>query len=400
LRQIIHTAFGIEETVAKVDWVYPKKTIPIQDTIKNTDQWLIGGSSSEANSIDASHNLIEILALEKNFEEKADAIFKTNGDCDDGADDGADDGDGESIRDPLNIVEEADILAKAHWQQTFNSITDTQKKIPYKIVSSSTMPRQEKINKLNESLMIMFPQLCGDIVTFIGSTFMTYGEDTPYKDTCVVLNTCDRECIPNAEIFECKTEKEVLLEWKDLVKREDPDIIIGYHIFGFDYNFMFIRAQENKCEVEFLKLSRNEGEICGRKDRQTGEYSIAQSTTKVASGTHLINIIEINGRLQVDLLPYYRKTSNYASYKLDAVLGYNIGDTIKSVKHVGISNPNPKDDTDGIIKRYVQGDTIDSETQIKTKNMVGLIQGSYIRIEEIRHSSDYYLDGAKLIVDF
>ena len=37
-----------------------------------------------------------------------------------------------------------------------------------------------------------------------------------------------------------------------MMNREQPDIIIGYNIFGFDYNFMYIRSQENNCEEEFL----------------------------------------------------------------------------------------------------------------------------------------------------
>ena len=29
-----------------------------------------------------------------------------------------------------------------------------------------------------------------------------------------------------------------------MIQREDPDIIIGYNIFGFDYGFMYERAKE------------------------------------------------------------------------------------------------------------------------------------------------------------
>ena len=44
--------------------------------------------------------------------------------------------------------------------------------------------------------------------------------------------------------------KEVLMAWTRLIQDEDPDIIID-NIFGFDYQFMFIRAQELHCEEEF-----------------------------------------------------------------------------------------------------------------------------------------------------
>ena len=63
--------------------------------------------------------------------------------------------------------------------------------------------------------------------------------------------------IENSVIESYSSEKEVLLAWQQLVQRENPDIIIGYNIFGFDYQFMFNRAEENNCVEEFLKLSRN-----------------------------------------------------------------------------------------------------------------------------------------------
>ena len=63
--------------------------------------------------------------------------------------------------------------------------------------------------------------------------------------------------IENSEIICCTTEREVLLQWTKLIQKEDPDIIIGYNIFGFDYEFMFRRACETNCVASFLKLSRN-----------------------------------------------------------------------------------------------------------------------------------------------
>jgi DNA polymerase elongation subunit (family B) len=36
----------------------------------------------------------------------------------------------------------------------------------------------------------------------------------------------------------------------------DPDIIIGYNIFGFDYKFMYDRATENDCLYNFMDMGR------------------------------------------------------------------------------------------------------------------------------------------------
>jgi DNA polymerase elongation subunit (family B) len=216
----------------------------------------------------------------------------------------------------------------------------------------------------------------GDKVTFIGSTFLNYGEKDPYLNNCIVLNTCEN--VNNAEIETYKTEKEVLLAWKNLVQRENPDIIIGYNIFSFDYEFMFRRAQECDCAEEFLKLSRNKDEICGQINYQTHQLEIEKSSITLASGTYDLSIIKMPGRLQIDMYNWFRRTENLTSYKLDYVGGYYIGDEV--IK----------------IEKNVVLDEI--YTKIYTKNMTGLQLSSYIHFEVINHSSDYYRNGQKFIV--
>ena len=114
-------------------------------------------------------------------------------------------------------------------------------------INNKEIPRDVKIDKLNNLLISNLPEVKGDIVTFIGSTFMNYGSKDIYKNHCLVLNDCDKiSNIDNVEIDECNSEKELLIKWRNLILEEDPDIIIGYNIFGFDYEFLFRRAYENR----------------------------------------------------------------------------------------------------------------------------------------------------------
>jgi DNA polymerase elongation subunit (family B) len=206
---------------------------------------------------------------------------------------------------------------------------------------------------------------------------LKYGEEKPYLNNCVVLNTCSNiDEIENSEIKSYKTERELLLAWKNLILKEDPDIIIGYNIFGFDYQFIHIRARENNCEEEFLKLSRNINEICGAKDEDTGRFNIEESKIVIASGEHDLKFIKMNGRLQVDMYNYFRRDYNLTSYKLDYVSGYFIGDDVKKLEY---------------------NNTMD-KTKIFSKNLMGLENGSYISFEETSHSTDYYKDGQKFKV--
>jgi DNA polymerase elongation subunit (family B) len=203
---------------------------------------------------------------------------------------------------------------------------------------------------------------------------MNYGEKDPNYNHCIVLNTCSKLPLEKSEIETYNTEKDVLLAWQKLVQRENPDIIIGYNIFGFDYEFMFRRAEENNCVEDFLKLSRNKDEVCGTRDKDNGKWKIEESSIQIASGQHDLRFIKMNGRLQVDLYNFYRREANLISYKLDYVAGNFIGDYVKTLDH----------NSCGSI--------------IKTSNMTGLLIGSYVHFEEIGHSVDYYDNGAKFLV--
>ena len=245
------------------------------------------------------------------------------------------------------------------------------------ILCDTKCDRESKLNEITISFNSSFPALKGDEITFIGSTFMHYGEQKPYLNHCAVLNTCAKTSDDASTVIDSyATEKEVMLAWTDLIQTENPDIIIGYNIFGFDYNFMFKRAEENDCVEQFLQLSRNEGEICATMDKDTGKYKIEESTIQIASGQHELHYIKMNGRLQIDLYNFFRREENLTSYKLDYVAGHFIGDYVKSLEY----------------------DTVEKTTLIKTSNLTGLLEQSYIHFEEIGHSVDYYNSGAKYCV--
>jgi len=340
LRRIILAAFGYEN-MEKIDLVYPKVSPKSKEEIQRLGEiWI----DSLVRNLKPIHEYSDANQIERLFEK-------------------------------MYLDEDDDNEYSSHIK------THTNKKATIvDILCDKKFEREGKLNELNESLKNVFPKLEGDKCTFIGSTFMKYGDAEPYFNHCIALNTCSAMPIDNSVVESYTTEKDVLLAWQQLVQRENPDIIIGYNIFGFDYEFMFRRAEENECVEEFLKLSRNNDEICGTpiKDERgynTGKYKIEESTLQIASGQHDLRFIKMNGRLQVDLYNFYRRESNLISYKLDYVAGNFIGDFVKSIDYDELQN-----------------------SIIKTTNMTGLLVGSYIHFEEIGHSVDYYANGAKFIV--
>ena len=245
----------------------------------------------------------------------------------------------------------------------------------------SSALKDEKVVKLTEAMNNLFPLVEGDKVTFIGSTFTLYGQDTSYLNHCIVLDTCSK--IHNAEIESYKTEREVLLAWTKLIQRENPDIIIGYNIFGFDYMFMFERAKETNCVLEFLKLSRNRDELCGKLDRENPSnlslLKIEESSIVIASGQHDLMYIKMPGRIQIDLYNYFRRSVNLEQYKLDYVSGYFIGDGVNNIE-------------------TIEGEGKENICKIHSKNLDGLRENDFVCFEEIEHTTDKYNDGEKFEV--
>ena len=158
----------------------------------------------------------------------------------------------------------------------------------------------------------------------------------------------------------------MILGWSKLIRKEDPDIIIGYNTFGFDWAFMIDRAIERQCLDQFLTMSK----IKNKKAR------MQNTSTTVASGTYELRYAKIQGRVQLDLYNHFRKNVNLTSYKLDNVASVFIGDIIKEY------NYNESEDV----------------TTIKSKNLFGLKNGHYISFELIGHSSDMYNDGQKFSI--
>ena len=250
------------------------------------------------------------------------------------------------------------------------------------ILNDTKITRENKLIYITKILSKHLPGVKGDKVTFIGSTFIKYGDKDPYLNHCIALDTCEN--VEGAVIESYNTESAVLTAWTDLIQRENPDIIIGYNIFGFDYKFMFERAQENgiNCLRKFLQLSRNKNEICGtfEEEYSPGTYKIEETTLTIASGTHNLQFIKMNGRIQIDLYNYFRRDYNLTSYKLDYVSGYFIGDGVKKIEY--------------------EKNSSNTNTIITSKNLTGLKKGHFIHFEEIGHSSEYYKDGAKFEVTF
>jgi len=366
LSKIILAAFG-HTKYDDVDTVYPKKS-QSKEKITNLIDILLNKSINAAKKANTEEDNSKILTIDNMFDKIKEHHFQNTDDSGDKGDHDDDDNDC-TIDEPI---------------KTFKSQSNTQtiridnKITAIDVLTDPKLNRDEKIQILNDVMTLLFPQLEGDKVTFIGSTFLRYGETEPYLNHCLVLGSCDE--VDGAVIETTKTEKELLLNWTELIQKENPDIIIGYNIFGFDYEFLFRRSQENECEREFLLLSRKINELCAKfpYDDPTN-ISIENTKMAIASGEYDLRYFKMTGRLQIDMYAYFRRDFNLASYKLDDVAGEFISDNVKKI--VCTNHPS-------------YGDV----TELYSQNLMGLHKDDYIHIGFVGFTSDYYKDGKKFRV--
>lgn len=356
LARIIMTAFGYD-AFDSVDIMYPISQ-PSKDEVKSMIQSFMEKTVVSQNDF---HKNGSEETIEQMFEKMNETMCR-----------------GEEPDADVEDVEDMEDMEDACKPKNKNKSKKNNVPNQYTVVDillHEEFTRDEKIQYMNKMFKeTNFPKIKGDEATFIGSTFLKYGEKEPYLNHCLVVGSCDK--VDGAVIETTDTEKDMILKWTQLIQKENPDIIIGYNIFGFDYEFLFQRAQENDCAPLFLQLSRQMGfyPTTYNKDLEADIPTLENTKIKISSGEYDLRFPKIIGRLQIDMYAYFRRDFNLSSYKLDDVAGQFISDSIKKV--------------------VVSNDT----SLLYSKNLSGLNVGDFIHIKINGFSSDYYNDGEKFRV--
>lgn len=151
----------------------------------------------------------------------------------------------------------------------------------------------------------------GDPIIQIGTVFSYYGESEPFFKHIITLGGCNKvKGLEDVEIQSFKTEKQVLLAWTKLIQKMDPDIITGWNINGFDFQYIYDRARKLKILDKFSELSR----LCDVKS-EFKEKMLSSS----ALGDNILKFFEMEGRIIIDLMKERQRESKLDSYKLDFV---------------------------------------------------------------------------------
>src|SRR5210317_363122 len=156
----------------------------------------------------------------------------------------------------------------------------------------------------------------GDACFQIAISLCKFGSDEPYDKTCLCYKKTDSN-LEGCNILSYPTEKEMLEAFQKYLHEKDVDIITGWNIFGFDMEYIYKRAQINRCHYDFFNLGK-------LKDTES-ELTIKKLSSS-ALGDNLLKLLPMSGRFIFDLFHEIKKGYKLDSYKLDNVSKLYLGD--------------------------------------------------------------------------
>ena len=206
-----------------------------------------------------------------------------------------------------------------------------------------------------------------------------------------VLGTCDP--VDGAIVHTYKTEKNMLLAWANFMSERNPDVYVGYNIFGFDEKYLWERAEilgitEYDC---FQAMNRLRATDESGKENTKLETKFLSSS---ALGDNYLYMWTTKGRLQIDLYHYVRRLTALPSYKLDAVCQNFMSGKCSAVdtSTTGVWKIKTKGTSDVRVGRYLTLLDETGEPTVEKLRVVGVEDGKSITVEVSEH--DIYEDDA------
>jgi DNA polymerase elongation subunit (family B) len=185
-----------------------------------------------------------------------------------------------------------------------------------------------EVNSTNPSAMPK-AEKPGDKIFQISCVISREGDsEDKYENYLLTLGNPDQKITgDDVLIYMYETEAALLEGFTNFIREENPNIIVGYNILGFDIPYMIARAKLNMCIYNF---------------DQQGFHKYAHAKEKIikwsssAYKDQEFEFLDAEGRLYVDLLPLVRRDYKFNNYKLKTISEYFIGQTKDPLSVKGI----------------------------------------------------------------
>ena len=194
---------------------------------------------------------------------------------------------------------------------------------------------------LNKLTMV---ELLGDPVIQIGTTIYknSRSPSSSTDGTTIYKNGADAmierhlfvfpDCAPidGIVVHAFPTEKAMITAWFEWMVLMNPDILIGYNVFGFDETYLWQRADvlgiiHPNSVVHGLSRLREYGNEVKLEKKELSSNAL---------GDNIMYIWSLHGRLQVDLYQYIKREFKLETYKLDSVTKHFMSGSLQHVTYL------------------------------------------------------------------
>ena len=171
-----------------------------------------------------------------------------------------------------------------------------------------------------------FPTPDQDPVIQIANIVKIHGEKEPFVRNVFTLKSCAQ--IVGTKVFSFEKEKDLLIAWRNFVKEVDPDFITGYNTQNFDIPYIINRAEHLKFDSNYACFGRLKNTISKVRD---------QTLQIKALGTRESKDVNIEGRVQIDMMQVIIREHKLRSYSLNSVAFHFLKEQKEDVPHQIIS---------------------------------------------------------------
>jgi len=152
------------------------------------------------------------------------------------------------------------------------------------------------------------------VAYMISCVYQRSGDKSTRKRVGIIYGDCDQipeSELANTEVIQVKSEIEMVDKLGEVINRFDPEIVTGYNILSFDYPYLDFRIARRLHAWPIMGRLISEVPTMSSKQWKSGAY-----------GYQSINILNMAGRISIDLLPIVKRDYKLDKYDLNTVAGH------------------------------------------------------------------------------
>jgi DNA polymerase delta subunit 1 len=225
------------------------------------------------------------------------------------------------------------------------------------------------------------PEKEHDIITQIGTSLYKFNTKEKIKHVVTIKSPIDNDCDPVDGILieTYNSEKELIEGWVKFILSTDPDILIQYNGYGFDWKYLIARAKVLGIEYILENLSRITEKPAIKQEDQLNTS---------AYGDNTMVYLKMFGITQFDMMFIIKKEHKLESYRLNSVAEHFTGDKKDDLSPSDLFNYNTSTkDKIALVVKYCAQDTwllIDLILKLRIiTNMIGMANITMVPMQYI-----------------